>query len=95
MNLEIGVFYLPFGFSSGQSHLKTSEPNQTRRHLRKTPLHAEKMVAINKFQATSEFIDVIKRLGIYLLRHLRVNNKINHILGNIPCKSICKYLKML
>ena len=48
MNLEIGAFYLPFVFCSAQSHLKTSRPYQTSKHLRNTPLLAEKMVTINK-----------------------------------------------
>ena len=95
MNLEIRAFYLPFVFCSAQSHLKTSRPYQTSKHLRNTPLLAEKMVTINKLLANSQLIDVIKRLGIYLLRHLSGINKLNHIVENIPFKNKCKYLKML
>ena len=43
-----------------------SGPNQTRQHLRNTLFHVEKMVDISKLQATKKFLNVIKRLPLYL-----------------------------
>lgn len=78
----IRVFYLPFGFSSGQSYLRVGEPCSTRQHLRKM----RKIVDISNLQATNELIYVIKWLDMYLAHHTNGNNKVNHIVGNQHCK---------
>ena len=72
LNSKIGAFYLPLVFCSGQSHLKTNEPNQTSHHLKNSfcvekGIHKQTWHIFNKSKGG--------------------NSKVNHIVVNLLCKT--------